>query len=71
MLVVLIVFAIIIYIEVPEFIKEGYWREMVFFSIMTAIAFVMSTLFVMGIPIINPVKFMIYVVRDVLHLNYR
>lgn len=70
-LLLIIIFIGIILFDVPEMIRNGYWHEFKIYSIFLAAAFTMSLLYIIGIPIPNPVKGMEYVVKDLLHLNYK
>lgn len=70
-LLLIIIFIGIILVDVPEMIRNGYWHEFKIYSIFLAAAFTMSLLYIIGIPIPNPVKGMEYVVKDLLHLNYK
>lgn len=67
----IIIFIGITFFEVPEMIRNGYWHELKMFSVFLIAAFTMSLLYILGIPIPNPVKGMEYVVKDLLHLNYK
>lgn len=70
-LLLIIIFIGIILFEVPEMIRNGYWHELKIFSVFLIAAFTISLLYILGIPIPNPVKGMEYVVKDLLHLNYK
>ncbi|WP_341420317.1 hypothetical protein [Clostridium magnum] len=52
-------------------IRNGYWHELKIFSVFLIAAFTMSLFYIIGIPIPNPAKGMEYVVKDLLHLNYK
>lgn len=54
--IVLIVFgfAIICYIEIPQLIERKYWKELVIFSVLLLLAFVLIILYAMGIKLPNP-----------------
>lgn len=67
----IIIFISITFYEVPEMIKNKYWRELKIFSIFLIIAFILSLFYILGMPIPNPVKGMEFVVKDLLHLNYK
>lgn len=69
--VLIIIFICIILFEVPDMIKNGYWHEFKIFSLFLIAAFTISLLYILRIPIPNPVKGMEYVVKDLLHLNYK
>lgn len=68
---IIIIFIVIIIIEVPDMIKNRYWHELkIFFGFLIA-AFIMSLCYFKGIPIINPVKNIEFLVKNILHLNYK
>lgn len=68
---IVIIFIGIIIIEVPAMIKNRYWHELkIFFGFLLA-AFIMSLFYLHGLPVINPVKGMEFIVKNVLHLNYK
>lgn len=69
--ILIIIFIGIIYFEVPEMIKMEYWYELKVFYVFLAVAFMMSLFYILGLPIPNPVKCIEFLVRDVLHLNYK
>lgn len=67
----IIVFAGTILYEVPGLIKNGYWRDLTIFFILSVTALTMSILYIYNIQIPNPVKGQEYLVKDLLHLNYK
>lgn len=67
----IIIFIGIILFDVPEMIKNGYWHELKIFSIFLIAAFIISLSYILGLPIPNPVKGIDYLIKDVLHLNYK
>lgn len=67
----IIIFIGIMLFEIPGMVKRGDWRELKVFLGFLIIAFIMSLLYIIGVPIPNPVKGMEYLVKDVLHLNYK
>ncbi|GKU23256.1 hypothetical protein [Clostridium folliculivorans] len=70
MLWIIISFVIIILIEIPELLKKRQLKELMTFLIFTSIAFILSIFYVLRIPIFNPVDFLQYIIKDLLHLNY-
>ena len=60
----------VILIEVPSLISKKHWRELVVFSILLSIAFVMALLQTIGVKLPSPTKAIDHLVEDVLHLNY-
>ncbi len=67
----IIAFTGIILFETPGLIKNRYWHELRIFSVFLIVAFVMSLFYIIGIPIPNPVKGEEYLIKDILHLNYK
>ncbi|WPC44371.1 hypothetical protein [Clostridium sp. JS66] len=67
----MIIFISIILYEVPHMVKGGYWHELKVFFVFLIVAFIISLFYILEIPIPNPVKGMEYVVKDLLHLNYK
>ena len=55
-LLLILVFIIIILYEVPELIKKKYWRELIVFSALLTIGFVLSLLQTLGYTIPSPVE---------------
>lgn len=72
MIFLLVIFFIgIILFEVPNMIKNKYWRELTVFSVFLTAAFILCILYIMNLPIPNPAAGLEYVVKDILHLNYK
>lgn len=60
----------IILFEVPSLIRNKHWRELVVFSSLLLLAFILTFLQTMGIKV--PLgKVIDFLIRDVLHFNYR
>jgi hypothetical protein len=70
MLLLIIFFIIIALIEIPKLIKKKYVKEITVSSILIFTAFIFSTLYILDIPIFNPLDLIIYLIRDLLHLSY-
>jgi len=55
MIIILIVItAIVIYMEVPALIKNKYWKELITFSILILTGFILSLLLIIGVKIPSP-----------------
>ncbi len=67
----IIVFAIIALINVPPLIREKQWRELTVYSGFFALAVTLSMLLALGVDIPSPIKGVQYIIKDVLHLNYK
>lgn len=61
----------IILFEVPSLIRNKHWRELVVFSSLLLFAFILTLLQTIGIKVPNLSKVIDFLIRDVLHLNYR
>jgi putative effector of murein hydrolase len=64
------VFICIILYEVPELIRNKYWRELTVVSFLISIAFMISLMQILKIEIPNPVRDTQYLVKDLLNLGY-
>ncbi len=71
MFLLIMVFIGIVLFEVPGLIRKRYWRELIAFSLFLLLAFTMTILQAIGVEIPNPLIGMQYVVKDILHLNYK
>jgi hypothetical protein len=68
----IVVFAGVIWYEVPGLIRQKHSRSFMLFSILMGFAFVLSFLMVIGIRIPSLERFIIFqLFKDVLHLNYK
>lgn len=67
----MITFAVIGIIEVPGLVKQKHWRDLAVFSAFFIFAFILALLQSMGIKIPSPIKGIVYLIKDVLHLNYQ
>jgi hypothetical protein len=52
-------------------VKNGYYHELKIFSFFLIAAFIMSLFYIIGAPIPNPVKGTEFLIKDILHLNYK
>jgi hypothetical protein len=68
---IIIIFISIIIIEVPGMIKNRYWHELKIFFVFLMAAFILSLFCFNGLPIINPAKDIEFIVKNVLHLDYK
>lgn len=65
------IFICIVLYEVPDMARNGYWHELKIYSIFLIASFIVSLFYIIGLPVPNPVKGMEYVVKDILHINYK
>jgi len=61
-----VLFLGIIFFEAPELVRKKMWRELVAFSVILAIGFVLSLLQILGLALPNPSKIIAYI----LHIKY-
>lgn len=67
----LIGFAGIALLDAPKLIKSKSWKELTVFSILFIFAFTISLLQIWGIKFPSPIKGIQYIIKDLLHLNYK
>jgi hypothetical protein len=70
MIVVIAAFAGMALKEMPGLIKGKQWSELVVFSILFIFALTLSVLQTLGIEITSPVKGIIYLLKNILHISY-
>lgn len=63
-------FLVIVFFEIPDLIRKKYWRELAVFSVLLVAAFILALLQTAGVDIPSPFTVIIYLIRDILHLNY-
>lgn len=66
----ILVYSGLMLFEVPELIRNKYWRELSIFSLLLLFSFVLSLLQAKGIELPNITHGLIYLIRDILHLGY-
>ena len=65
------VFIGIILFEVPSLIMNKHWRELIVFSSLLSMAFILSLLQILDVKVPSPSEGIDFLIRDVLHLNYK
>lgn len=70
MIILLLIFASMAYIQVPGLVKNKYWKELIAFSAFFVASFVLSILYVMDINIPSPIKGVKYIIEDVFNIKY-
>ena len=65
------VFIGIILFEVPSLIRNKHWRELIVFSSLLSVAFILSLLQILDVKVPSPSEGINFLIRDVLHLNYK
>ncbi|HHY82095.1 MAG TPA: hypothetical protein GX505_05370 [Clostridiales bacterium] len=64
------IYAFIIIINVPGLIKRKEWRELTVFSVFYIIAFALSLMYVLDIPIPSPMKGLQHLIVDIFGIEY-
>jgi len=64
-------FLVIGYFNVPKLIRAKEWRELTVFSALYAFGITLSILLIIGVTIPSPIKGAQFIIKDVLHLNYK
>lgn len=70
-LLLIMAFTGVMFLEVPALIRKKYWRELLVFMVFLSVGFILAFLQIIGIKIPSPLKAFTYLIRDLLHLNYR
>ncbi|MDF2986242.1 MAG: hypothetical protein K0R50_1752 [Eubacterium sp.] len=70
MILLFIIYAFIAWIKIPELIRKKEWRELSAFSVFYIIGFVLGLLYVLDIPVPNPMKGLQYIISEVWGLKY-
>ena len=70
MIFLLLIYALIIIINVPQLIKRRERRELTAFFILYTIAFTLGLMYVLDIPIPSPIKALQHLIVDVLGIKY-
>lgn len=66
----ILVYSGIMLLEIPELIRNKYWRELSIFSLLLLFSFILSLLQAKGIELPNITHSLIYLIRDIFHLGY-
>lgn len=64
-------FIVIILFETPSLIRHKHWRELIVFSIILSMAFVMTFLPTIGVKLPSPARGIDHLIEDILHINYQ
>ncbi len=68
---VVFVFILISVIDIKIYLKKKYYKEIILYSILILGGFILSILLVLGVRIPSPSIAIKYIVKDMLHLNYK
>lgn len=66
----IIVFVILIWFEVPKLIRGKNWRELAAYSVLMLLAFTVCITQILNISIPNPVRDTQYLIKNLMHLSY-
>jgi hypothetical protein len=69
-IVIVLVYAFVALVEVPGLIRKKYRRELAAFSFFMIAAFLLNSLQALGVKIPSPITGIVYIIKDVLHINY-
>ncbi len=70
-LVLVLVFAAIALLDIPKLVRMKYWRDLAVFLFFYALSFTLFFLYFMDVPLPSPIKGIIFILKDVLHLSYK
>lgn len=70
MIILLLVFASMAYIQIPGLVKNKYWKELAAFLAFFTAAFVLCLLYVLDVDIPSPMKGISYIFDDLLQIKY-
>jgi hypothetical protein len=66
----ILVFFSLLAVEVPKITKDQDWAGLKVYSVFMLLAFILCILQLIGVKLPSPVKGIVFLVRDLLHLNY-
>lgn len=67
----IIVFIFVAVINMPELIRKKYWNDLTVFSVLLFPSILMSFLLLNNVTIPSPFEGMNFIIKDLLHLNYK
>ncbi len=70
MIFLLLIYVFVVAVNVPGLIKRKEWRELTVFSILSTISFALGLMYVLDIPIPNPMRGLQHLIVDVLGIKY-
>ena len=70
MIILLLIFAPMALFQIPDLIKNKYWKELIAYSVFYTAALVLSLLYVLDVNIPSPIAGVKYIIEDVLNLKY-
>ncbi len=70
MIFLLLIYALVAWLNIPELIKKKEWRDLTVFLVFYTAAFVLGLIYVLDIPIPSPMKGLQYLISDVLGIKY-
>lgn len=70
MIILLLIYALIAWLNIPKFVKKKEWRDLAAFLVFYTAALVLGLLYVLDIPIPSPMKGLQYLISEVLGIKY-
>ena len=70
MIILILLYAVLVLIEVPGFVRKKRWRELTVFSVLIVIAFVIGVFQIKHIDIPNPVRDTQFFVKSLFPFGY-
>ncbi|AAK76764.1 hypothetical protein BJV85_003860 [Clostridium acetobutylicum] len=67
----IIVFIGVALYEVPALITNKYYKDLTVFSILMFMSLVLVLLYILNLPVPNPLNIITFIVKNLLHLNYK
>lgn len=70
MIIVILIYVSIAFLQIPKLLRNKHWRELTAFLVFYVSAFILSVLYVLDVKLPSAYKSIIYVIEDVLGLKY-
>lgn len=70
MIILLLIYTFIAWLNIPGLIRQKAWGDLAAFSVLYVAAFVLGLLYVLDIPIPNPMKALQYIISDLWGFKY-
>ena len=71
MLLVIGIFSLIAFTEIPSLVQKKLWRELVVFSLLFILAFTVCVLHTAGVNVPSPMRGIKYFIEEVLKISYK
>lgn len=70
MIFLLLIYALVAWLTIPELIKKKEWRDLTAFLVFYTVALILGLIYVLDIPIPSAMKGLQYLISDVLGIKY-